>query len=104
MGLVAGLLVTAVLIGLVLFVAGGVVYILGLVLGGLVVGALGRLAVPGPNPMGLGMTLVVGLAGSFLGGLVGWFLVGRWGGWILSVAGAAFIVWLLERQGRHQMR
>lgn len=72
-------------------------YLLALVVSGLVVGALGRLAIPGRNPMGIGQTILVGIGGSFLGGLVGRLLFGRPAGLILSVLGAALIVWLLER-------
>ncbi len=77
-----------------------ILFILSLIVGGLIVGALGRLAIPGPNPMSVGMTILVGIGGSILGGLVGWFLLGRPGGWILSVAGAALIVWLMQRNQR----
>ena len=73
-------------------------YILAMILGGLIVGALGRLAIPGPNPMSIPMTIVVGIGGSFIGGFVGWILFRNSGGLILSVAGAALIVWLIERQ------
>ena len=75
-------------------------FILGLILSGLIVGALGRLAIPGPNPMSIGMTILVGIGGSFLGGLVGYLLLRRAGGLILSVAGAALIVWLMQRRER----
>lgn len=75
-------------------------YLLGLVVSGLVVGALGRLAVPGPNPMSIGTTILVGIGGSFLGGLVGYLLFRGRGGLILSLLGAALIVWLLERRRR----
>jgi uncharacterized membrane protein YeaQ/YmgE (transglycosylase-associated protein family) len=74
-----------------------IIFLIALVLSGLVVGALGRLAIPGPNPMSIGMTILVGIGGSFLGGLVGNLIFGRPGGLILSVAGAALIVWLIER-------
>ena len=73
-------------------------FILGLVLTGLVVGGLGRLAIPGPNPMSLGMTILVGIGGALLGGLVGRLLFGaNGGGLLLAVLGAALIVWLMER-------
>jgi uncharacterized membrane protein YeaQ/YmgE (transglycosylase-associated protein family) len=75
-----------------------ILYLIGLVISGLVVGALGRLAIPGPNPMSIGQTILVGIAGSFLGGLVGYLLFRNGGGLILSVLGAALIVWLLERR------
>ncbi len=73
-------------------------YLIGLVLFGLVVGALGRLAIPGPNPMGIGATILVGIGGSLLGGLVGRLLFGTGGGFILAVLGAALIVYLLDRR------
>lgn len=78
--------------------SGVLTYILALVLSGLVVGALGRLAIPGPNPMSIGMTILVGVGGSLLAGLLAGVLFGRPAGLILSVLGAALIVWLLERR------
>jgi uncharacterized membrane protein YeaQ/YmgE (transglycosylase-associated protein family) len=69
-----------------------------LALSGLVVGALGRLALPGPDPMTAFQTMLVGIAGSFIGGLIGWALFGRNGGGILlSVLGAVGIVYLIRR-------
>ncbi len=76
---------------------GVITYIIGLILSGLIVGALGRLAIPGPNPMSIGLTILVGVGGSLLGGLVGNLLFNRPGGFILAVLGAALIVWLLQR-------
>ena len=73
-------------------------FLLSLILGGLIIGALGRLAIPGPNPMSIGMTILVGIGGSILGGLIGRVLLGRPGGWILAVLCSAGIVWLIERQ------
>lgn len=74
-------------------------FIIAVVVTGLVVGALGRLAIPGPDPMGIGMTILVGIGGSLLGGLVSRLLFGdRPAGMILSVAGAALLVWLLRRR------
>ena len=73
-------------------------YLVGLVVSGLVVGALGRLVIPGPNPMGFGVTILVGIGGSFIGGLLGAILFNGSGGLILSVLGAALIIWLLQRR------
>jgi uncharacterized membrane protein YeaQ/YmgE (transglycosylase-associated protein family) len=75
------------------------VFIISLVLGGLIIGALGRLAIPGPNPMSIGMTILVGIGGSVAGGLIGYLITGgRYaGGWILAVLCAAGIVWLIDR-------
>ena len=45
--------------------------IISLLIVGLVVGALGRLVVPGRNPIGLGATVVVGVIGSLAGAVIG---------------------------------
>jgi uncharacterized membrane protein YeaQ/YmgE (transglycosylase-associated protein family) len=74
------------------------VFLIVLAFTGLIVGALGRLALPGPDPMGIGATILVGIGGSIIGGLIGWLLFGRNGGGILlSVLGAMLIVYLIRR-------
>lgn len=66
---------------------------------GLVIGALGRLAIPGPNPMSMGQTALVGIGGSFVGALVGAILrAGPALVFTLEVIGAAGIVWVLQRR------
>ena len=75
-------------------------FILGLILTGLIVGALGRLAVPGPNPMSIGMTILVGLVGSIVGGIIGRLIFGRPGGIILAVLCTAGIVYFMQRRDR----
>ena len=76
-----------------------IVYLIVLALSGLVVGALGRLAIPGKDPMSIGLTILVGIAGSFVGGLVWWLISGDrdGGGILISVAFAALIVYLIRR-------
>lgn len=64
---------------------------------GLVVGALGRLLVPGPNPMGLFKTALVGIGGAIVGGVIGNLLFDRPGGLVLAVLCSAVIVWWMER-------
>ena len=75
-------------------------FIIGLVITGAIFGALGRLAIPGPNPMSIGMTILVGIGGAFLGGLVA-ILLGASGVlvFILQALGAALIVFLMQRRG-----
>jgi uncharacterized membrane protein YeaQ/YmgE (transglycosylase-associated protein family) len=46
-------------------------YIASLLVVGLVIGGLGRLIVPGPNPIGAGATILIGLVGSIVGAIVG---------------------------------
>ena len=77
-----------------------ITFLLGLALFGLIVGAIARLLVPGPSPMGILGTMAAGVAGSFLGGLVGKLL---WGsaytpGWIMSILGAVVVVWAVTRR------
>lgn len=81
-------------------------YLLGLAVFGLVAGALGRLLVPGPNPLGCLGTMAAGVAGSFLAGLVGRVLFGEGytAGWIASILGAAVVVYLVTRYGRPRRR
>jgi uncharacterized membrane protein YeaQ/YmgE (transglycosylase-associated protein family) len=77
---------------------GLIAYLILLVLSGLVVGALGRLALPGPDPMSIGQTILIGIGGSFLAGLVTWLIFGRgYGGIVLSVAFATGIVYAIRR-------
>lgn len=73
-------------------------FIILLVITGLIVGALGRLAIPGRDPMSIGETILVGVAGSLIAGIVGRLLFGsRGGGFILAVVCAAGIVYLIRR-------
>src|SRR5690242_2667953 len=65
---------------------------------GLVVGALGRLLLPGPDPMGIGGTILVGLAGSFIAGLFSWYVLHRHGaGLLLSIVFTMLLLWIRRR-------
>jgi uncharacterized membrane protein YeaQ/YmgE (transglycosylase-associated protein family) len=80
----------------------GLWFILVLVLEGLIVGALARLALPGPDPMGIFATIGVGLAGSFVGGILSWLLIGHAGGIIVSVLAATLLLYLHRRFVQHR--
>jgi uncharacterized membrane protein YeaQ/YmgE (transglycosylase-associated protein family) len=41
---------------------------------GVIAGYLARLLVPGPDPMGFGATLLLGIVGSFVGGFLGYVI------------------------------
>ena len=56
-----------------------------IVLTGLVIGALGRLAVPGRDPMPIWLTIVIGLVGAFAGGWIA-VALGFAGGGIFAIA------------------
>jgi uncharacterized membrane protein YeaQ/YmgE (transglycosylase-associated protein family) len=75
--------------------------IFSIIIGGLIIGALGRLAIPGPNPMSVGMTILVGIGGSLVGGIIGGLIFGedgKGGIIILEVLAAAGIVYLMQRR------
>jgi uncharacterized membrane protein YeaQ/YmgE (transglycosylase-associated protein family) len=75
-----------------------IAYLIILAVVGLVVGALARLLVPGPDPMGIGMTILVGVCGTFSAGLFSWYVLHRHGGGLLlSVLFSMLGVWLLRR-------
>jgi uncharacterized membrane protein YeaQ/YmgE (transglycosylase-associated protein family) len=78
---------------------GIVLYLLYVAIGGLIVGALARFVLPGPDPMSYPRTILFGLGGSLLGGIVGWMLKLPAGlDFALSIAGAAALIWYFRRR------
>jgi uncharacterized membrane protein YeaQ/YmgE (transglycosylase-associated protein family) len=71
--------------------------LIALVVGGLIVGALARLALPGPDPMSIPMTIVLGIAGSLIGGLVARIFIGTGGGFLFALIGAIVLLYLHRR-------
>jgi len=64
---------------------------------GLVVGALARLLLPGPDPISIGATIAVGVLGSFAAGLFSWYVLHRHGaGLLLSVVFAMALLGLIR--------
>jgi uncharacterized membrane protein YeaQ/YmgE (transglycosylase-associated protein family) len=64
---------------------------------GLVVGAVAKLIMPGKDPGGIIVTMLLGVAGSFVGTLIGralGFYQERTAGFIMSVVGALIILWI----------
>jgi uncharacterized membrane protein YeaQ/YmgE (transglycosylase-associated protein family) len=66
---------------------------------GLIVGAFARLALPGPDPMSLFQTALLGIAGSLVAGIVVWLLSGgRWGaGFLASLVFSVLILYFVRR-------
>jgi uncharacterized membrane protein YeaQ/YmgE (transglycosylase-associated protein family) len=75
--------------------------IIGWIIFGAIVGALARLLMPGRDPVGCLLTIVLGIVGSVLGGyLLGLIISGRGtdpAGWIGSIIGAVLVLWLYRR-------
>jgi uncharacterized membrane protein YeaQ/YmgE (transglycosylase-associated protein family) len=65
---------------------------------GLIVGAVAKLLMPGKDPGGWIVTILLGIAGSFvasyLGRLLGWYQEGQSAGFIMSVLGAILLLFL----------
>jgi len=77
---------------------GLIAYLIILFFIGLVVGGLARLLLPGPDPMSIWMTVLVGLCGTFSAGLFSWYVLHRHGGGlVLSVIFSMLVVWIYRR-------
>ena len=63
---------------------------------GLIAGALAKLIMPGKDPGGMIVTMLLGLAGSlvagFLGRALGWYEAGEGAGLVMSVVGAILLL------------
>jgi uncharacterized membrane protein YeaQ/YmgE (transglycosylase-associated protein family) len=63
---------------------------------GLIVGAVAKLLMPGKDPGGFIITMLLGIAGSlvgtWLGRAVGWYREGESAGFIMSVIGAIILL------------
>jgi uncharacterized membrane protein YeaQ/YmgE (transglycosylase-associated protein family) len=68
-----------------------------LALWGIVVGALARLALPGPDPMSIWAMMGLGIAGSFFGGLLAGLLWNRPAGFVFSVLCATGLLYAYRR-------
>jgi uncharacterized membrane protein YeaQ/YmgE (transglycosylase-associated protein family) len=84
-------------------------FIIVMIVVGLVAGFVARAVVPGPDPMGVLGTIVLGIVGSFVGGFLGYLLFGRdaasgafqTSGLIGSIIGAILVL-LVVRMARKQ--
>lgn len=71
--------------------------VIGWIVFGLVVGAIAKLLMPGKDPGGWIVTILLGIAGSFVGGFLAQTLMGResqTAGWIGSIIGAIVLLFI----------
>jgi uncharacterized membrane protein YeaQ/YmgE (transglycosylase-associated protein family) len=63
---------------------------------GLIIGAIAKLLMPGRDPGGIFITMLLGIAGSLLAGwlgrVIGWYREGEAAGFIASVIGAIILL------------
>jgi uncharacterized membrane protein YeaQ/YmgE (transglycosylase-associated protein family) len=73
-----------------------IMHILWTLLIGLVIGALAKLVMPGKDPGGVIITILLGVAGSFMADMVGrslgWYGPGEGAGFIASILGAVILL------------
>lgn len=82
-------------------------FILGLLIIGLIAGAIARLLVPGKQEMSVPMTMLIGVIGSFVGGFLGALIFGhdiddgffQASGIIGSVIGAIIVLLIWQKMG-----
>ena len=70
--------------------------ILGWILFGLIVGALAKLVMPGRDPGGIIVTMLLGIAGAVIGGFIGrslgFYGPGETASWVMSFVGAVLLL------------
>jgi uncharacterized membrane protein YeaQ/YmgE (transglycosylase-associated protein family) len=80
--------------------------ILGWILFGLIIGALAKLVMPGRDPGGIIVTMLLGIAGAVLGGFVGramgFYGPGEAAGFLMSFAGAVLLLVLYRMMVRRR--
>ena len=67
---------------------------IGVVILGLIVGAIAKLLMPGKDPGGCIVTILLGIAGAFVGTWIGriFFGMNYYAGWIMSIVGAMVLL------------
>ena len=72
--------------------------ILGTIIIGLIIGVIAKLLMPGKDPGGWVVAIILGLAGSFIAGFLGrslgWYADGESAGFIFSVVGAMLLLFI----------
>ena len=64
---------------------------------GLVIGVIAKFLLPGKDPGGFIVTIIIGIVGSFIGGAISYFVLGATdpyapSGWIMSIIGAIVLL------------
>lgn len=80
--------------------------ILAWILFGLVIGVIAKLLMPGRDPGGFIITMLLGIAGALIGGFVGramgFYGEGDSAGWIMSILGAVVLLALYRMMARRR--
>lgn len=72
--------------------------VIGWIIFGLIVGAIAKLLMPGRDPGGFIVTMLLGIAGAVLGGFLGralgWYGPNDGAGFLVSLLGAVLLLWI----------
>ena len=72
--------------------------VIGWILFGLIVGVVAKLLMPGRDPGGFIVTILLGIAGALLGGFLGraagWYREGEPAGFLMSILGAVVLLFI----------
>ncbi len=74
---------------------------------GLIVGALAKYIMPGADPGGIIVTMLLGIAGAFIGGAISSFLgIGTFTGWniksmLIAIGGAVLVLAVWRKIKKH---
>ena len=75
--------------------------IIGWILFGLIVGVVAKLIMPGPDPGGMIVTILLGIVGALIGGFIGrmlgWYGEGDPVGFIMAVIGAIVVLFAYRK-------
>jgi uncharacterized membrane protein YeaQ/YmgE (transglycosylase-associated protein family) len=79
---------------------------------GLIVGFIARLLMPGPQPIGLLATMLIGIVGAVVGGFLYALIrgplgeplafAGTWQPWIVAIVGAMLVLWIFSAYSRRR--
>ena len=71
------------------------------ILFGLVVGVIAKLLMPGRDPGGFIVTILLGIAGALIGGFIGramgLYAAGEGAGWLVSILGAVIVLFIYRK-------
>jgi uncharacterized membrane protein YeaQ/YmgE (transglycosylase-associated protein family) len=80
------------------------IWVLGWMLFGLIVGIIAKLVMPGRDPGGIFVTMLIGIVGAVLGGFVGravgWYQPGEPAGFFMATLGAILLLFIYRKAFR----